>query len=73
MRFSIFLLTFLLLASPAFALDGTQILEKVDRNLEPESYQSYRKLIDIQPDGTQREYVLWTAKKGRDKILALFL
>ncbi|MGC1818069.1 MAG: outer membrane lipoprotein-sorting protein [Casimicrobiaceae bacterium] len=57
----------------AAAVDGTQILEKVDRNLEPESYESYRKLIDVQPDGTQREYVLWTVKKGRDKILALFL
>jgi len=73
MRFSIFLLGCLLLASPAFALDGQQILQKVDRNLEPESYESYRKLIDIQPDGTRREYVLWTVKKGRDKILALFL
>jgi len=72
-RFSIFLLGCLLLASPAFALDGQQILQKVDRNLEPESYESYRKLIDIQPDGTRREYVLWTVKKGRDKILALFL
>jgi outer membrane lipoprotein-sorting protein len=64
-----------LFALPAAAagLDGTQILEKVDRNLEPESYESYRKLIDIQPDGTQKAYVLWTIKKGRDKILALFL
>ncbi|HVC11565.1 MAG TPA: outer membrane lipoprotein-sorting protein [Burkholderiales bacterium] len=57
----------------AAGLDGTQILQKVDRNLEPESYESYRKLTDIQPDGTQRESVLWTVKKGRDKILALFL
>jgi outer membrane lipoprotein-sorting protein len=57
----------------AAAIDGTQILQKVDRNLEPESYESYRKLIDIQPDGTQREYVLYTMKKGRDKIVALFL
>jgi len=64
-----------LIALPAAAagLDGPQILQKVDRNLEPESYESYRKLIDIQPDGTRREYVLYTIKKGRDKILALFL
>jgi outer membrane lipoprotein-sorting protein len=62
-----------LIALPAAALEGSQILQKVDRNLEPESYESYRKLIDIQPDGTQRAYVLWTIKKGRDKILALFL
>jgi outer membrane lipoprotein-sorting protein len=55
------------------ALDGAQILQKVDRNLEPESYETYRKLIDIQPDGTKKEYVLYTLKKGRDKLVALFL
>ena len=57
----------------AAAVDGTQILQKVDRNLEPESYESYRKLIDIQPDGTKKEYVLYTMKKGRDKVVSLFL
>jgi outer membrane lipoprotein-sorting protein len=57
----------------AAALDGTQILEKVDRNLEPESYEAYRQLIDIQPDGSKKEYVLYTMKKGRDKVVALFL
>ena len=73
MRSVLLLLSLLLLAFPAFALDGQQILQKVDRNLEPESYESYRKLIDIQPDGSRKEYVLWTAKKGRDKVVALFL
>ena len=58
---------------PVAAIDGTQILQKVDRNLEPESYESYRKLIDIQPDGSQKDYVLYTIKKGRDKVLALFV
>jgi len=58
---------------PAAAIDGAQILQKVDRNLEPESYDSYRKLIDIQPDGTRKEYVLYTIKKGRDKVVALFV
>ena len=63
-----------LAAFPASAaLDGTQILQKVDRNLEPESYESYRKLIDIQPDGARKEYVLYTMKKDRDKVLALFI
>ena len=66
-------LLFCLAAFPAFAIDGTQILQKVDRNLEPESYESYRKLIDIQPDGSQKDYVLYTIKKGRDKVLALFV
>jgi outer membrane lipoprotein-sorting protein len=63
-----------LLALPAAAaLDGNQILHKVDRNLEPESYEAYRKLIDIQPDGSRKEYVLYTIKKGRDRVVALFL
>jgi len=34
----------------AHAIDGQQILQKVDRNLEPETYESYRQLTDIQPD-----------------------
>ena len=60
-------------ALPAAALDGTQILQKVDRNLEPESYESYRQLTDIQPDGSKKVSVLYTMKKGRDKIVSLFL
>ena len=67
-----FVLCFIALPAAA-ALDGTQILRKVDRNLEPETYESYRKLIDIQPDGTKKEYVLYTMKKGRDKLVSLFL
>jgi len=66
------ILCFSALASAA-APDGTQILQKVDRNLEPESYESYRKLIDIQPDGSRKEYVLFTMKKGRERVVALFL
>jgi len=52
---------------------GNQILIKLDRNLSPESYESYRKLINIEPDGRKREYVLFTVKKGKDKVAALFL
>jgi outer membrane lipoprotein-sorting protein len=61
------------LAWPVFAIDGTQLLQKVDRNLEPESYEMYRKLINIEPDGSRKEFVLYSVKKGRDKLLALFL
>ena len=61
-------------ALPAVAaIDGTEILKKVDRNLEPESYESYRQLTDIQPDGSKKVSVLYTMKKGRDKVVALFL
>jgi len=52
---------------------GDQILLKLDRNLNPESYESYRKLINIEPNGKKREYVLFTIKKGKDKVAALFL
>ena len=57
-----------LVALPAAAIDGTQILQKVDRNLEPESYESYRQLTDIQPDGSKKVSVLYTMKKGRDRL-----
>jgi outer membrane lipoprotein-sorting protein len=69
------LLAALLLAAtlPAGAADGNEILRKVDRNLEPESYEMYRKLINIEPDGRKKEFVLYSVKKGRDKVVALFL
>jgi outer membrane lipoprotein-sorting protein len=75
-RFIKLLLAFsltLLLAAPAFSLDGTEILKKVDANLQPESFESYRKLINIEPSGAKREFLLYTIKKGNDKIVSLFL
>jgi outer membrane lipoprotein-sorting protein len=66
-------LSLLFVAGPAWALDGDAILEQVDRNLAPESYEMYRKLINVEPDGSRKEYVLYTAKKGRDNMVALFL
>jgi len=60
-------------ASPALALDGKQLLEQVDRNLNPESYEMYRKLINIEPDGRKKEFTLFSVKKGVDKVAALFL
>jgi outer membrane lipoprotein-sorting protein len=59
--------------APALALDGDELLRKVDRNLNPESYEMYRKLINIEPDGRQKEFVLFSVKKGHDKMVALFL
>jgi outer membrane lipoprotein-sorting protein len=63
----------LLQAFTVFALDGNEILTQVDRNLQPESYEMYRKLINIEPDGSKKEFVLYTVKKGQDKMVALFL
>jgi len=63
----------LVLATPALALDGVAILKQVDKNLQPESFESYRKLINIEPSGAKREFLLYTLKKGNDKIVSLFL
>lgn len=68
----IILMTFLM-AFPAFAVDGKKLLEQVDRNLNPESYETYRKLINIEPDGRKKEFTLFSVKKGQDKVAALFL
>lgn len=62
-----------LAATPLLALDGTALLGEIDRNLQPESYEMYRKLINIEPDGRQREFVLYTVKQGQEKMAALFL
>jgi outer membrane lipoprotein-sorting protein len=67
------LITALVLAVPAFALDGTELLEKIDRNLAPASYEMYRKLVNIEPDGRKKEYVLFSVKKGNDKLVAIFI
>lgn len=56
-----------------WAIDGVELLKKVDRNLEPESYESYRKLINIEPDGAKKEFVIYSVKKGRDQVATLFL
>jgi len=61
------------LVSPALAVEGTILLKQVDANLQPESFESYRKLINIEPNGSQREFLLYTLKKGQDKIASVFL
>ena len=57
----------------AAAADGTEILKQVDRNLQPDAYEMYRKLINVEPDGSKKEFVLYSVKKGQDKMAALFL
>jgi outer membrane lipoprotein-sorting protein len=72
-------LTFLLascmlfIAAPLYAVEGTELLQQIDRNLSPESFESYRKIINIEPNGRKKEYIYFTAKKGKDKIAGLFL
>ena len=62
----------LCLALPAYSDDGDAILKKVDRNLNPEAFEMYRKLINIEPDGSKKEFIMFTVKKGRDRIASVF-
>jgi len=66
-------LTFCLSAIAWAAGSGDALLEEIDRNLDPASYESYRKLINIEPSGKRKEFTLFTVKKGKDKMLMLFL
>ena len=61
------------LGGVASALSGDEVLLQVDRNLTPESFESYRKLVNIEPDGSSREFILFTVKKGNDRVASLFL
>jgi outer membrane lipoprotein-sorting protein len=73
--FSVLLLCTMMpgIMTPLFAIDGAQLLAQIDKNLSPESYESYRKFINIEPDGKKKEYLYFTIKKGRDKVAGLFL
>jgi outer membrane lipoprotein-sorting protein len=67
-------LSILVTGVPVYAaIDGTQLLKQIDRNLNPESYEMYRKLINIEPNGRKMEYTFYSVKKGLDKIAGLFL
>lgn len=67
----LFIITFF--AAPAHGIEGNQLLKQIDRNMNPESYEMYRKLINVEPDGRKKEFVLFSVKKGLDKVAALFL
>ena len=54
-------------------IDGNQILSDVDRNLEPPSYEMYRRLINIEPDGKRKEFLLFQVRKGNEKVGGVFL
>jgi len=52
---------------------GANILEEIDRKLTPVSAQMYKKLINIEPDGEKKEFLIFQAKKDKDKMVSLFL
>jgi outer membrane lipoprotein-sorting protein len=58
---------------PASSLSGEDILKKVDVSLAPYSSEVYKKLINIEPDGSKKEFVMYTVKKGNDKLAMLFV
>jgi len=72
-----FLVLCLVLLGPAAGhgdpLTGPQILAQVDRNLQPGDLEMYRKIINIEPDGRKKEFVLWFLKKDQDKVVTLFI
>ena len=63
----------LCLAVPACSDDGDAILQKVDRNLNPEAFEMYRKLINLEPDGSKKEFIMYSIKKGRNRIASVFI
>jgi outer membrane lipoprotein-sorting protein len=63
----------LLCAVPCVGQDPAALLKKIDRNLEPDSYEMYRKLVNIEPDGRKKEFLLYMVRKGNDKVAGAFL
>lgn len=62
----------LVLLFPVFLM-ASDLLHQIDARLQPFSYESYRKLINIESDGTQKEFVMYMVKKDKDKVASLFL
>jgi hypothetical protein len=63
----------LLLFTALSFLGANELLEKIDRNLQPSSSESYKKLVNIEPNGSKKEFLLYQAKKGKEKMVSLFL
>lgn len=72
-KLRLMILMCLCIAAPVYSDDGNAMLQKVDRNLNPDSFEMYRKLINIEPDGSKKEFVMFTVKKGRDQVASVFL
>lgn len=70
-------LSVLCLASFAAAQDilpeGNALLVEIDRKLMPENSESYKKIINIEPNGAKKEFILYVVKKGNDKMVSTFL
>lgn len=65
--------TLTLLITLSITILANDILDTIDRKLTPTSAQMYKKLVNIEPDGEKKEFLLFQAKKDRDKMVSLFL
>jgi len=63
----------LLVLTTLSLLSANELLEKIDRNLQPTSSESYKKLVNIEPNGSKKTFLLYQAKKGKEKMVSLFL
>ena len=65
--------TLLILISLVLYVNADNLLMQIDKKLAPGSSETYKKLINIEPDGTKKEFLLNQAKKDTDKMVSLFL
>lgn len=63
----------ILFTQSALASVPENILKEIDTRLQPSSYESYRKLINIEPSGQKKEFAMYLIKKDRDKVAMYFL
>mgnify|MGYP001825915847 CR=1 FL=1 len=69
----ILFLLLLVFATCTYGMDGGDVLRQIDERMWPASYEMHRKLINVKSDGSKREYLMYTLKNGRDRVVNLFL
>jgi outer membrane lipoprotein-sorting protein len=69
----LFLLFTICITGYAQELNGNEILEIVDNKLAPRNNEMYRKIINTEASGKTKEFVMYSAKKGDDKIFSAFI
>lgn len=70
-----YLIMIIFITSVSFAQDltGNEILKIVDKNLAPRNNEMYRKIVNTEASGKVKEFVMYSAKKGDDKIFSAFI
>jgi len=54
-------------------LFGDNLLQEIDKKMSPGSSETYKNLINIEPDGTKKEFLLYQARKDSNKMVSAFL